>query len=56
MKLPHECRNIEDVRNEIDAIDTEIIALLSKRFRYVKEVVKYKEPNKDSIVAKKRFD
>ena len=55
MKLPDECENINDIRTEIDNIDRKIIDLLGKRFKYVKEVVKFKF-NKDEIVAQKRYD
>lgn len=53
-KQPSECTNINEVRNGIDAIDKTIIELLQKRFLYVKEVVKYKENNPDSIEAPAR--
>lgn len=56
MKSPNQCANIEDVRNEIDAIDAEIIHLLGRRFDYVKEIIKYKKPNKDAIIAKERYN
>jgi len=56
MKKPEECQNIEDVRAAIDEIDMKIIDLLSQRFLYVKEVVKYKENSLDSIIAHKRRD
>lgn len=53
-KRPSECTNIQDVRNEIDKIDYTIIQLLSQRFEYVKEVVKYKENTPSSIQAEGR--
>lgn len=53
-KLPHECTNITEVRNEIDNIDFDIINLLSKRFGYVREVVKYKEKTNSGIEATDR--
>lgn len=53
-KLPHECTSITDVRNEIDNIDKVIIGLLSQRFEYVKEVVKYKSKDSTSIEASDR--
>lgn len=53
---PSDCNNIDEIRNEIDRIDTEIIRLLGERFEFVKEVVKYKSKDKDSIVAKQRYD
>lgn len=53
-RQPHECTNITEVRNEIDRIDRVIIDLLSKRFEYVKEVVKYKDSTPESIVDDSR--
>lgn len=53
-KSPQECSCITDVRNEIDRIDEVIISLLSKRFGYVKEVVKYKSNDSASIEASDR--
>ena len=53
-RLPLECTNIAEVRNEIDNIDKVIIRLLSERFEYVKEVVKYKEKTASSIEASGR--
>lgn len=53
-KKPSECTNITEVRNEIDRIDKAIVELLSERFEYVKEVVKYKDNTPDSIVAEDR--
>lgn len=53
-KLPSECTNITEVRNEIDNIDREIINLLSDRAKYVHEVVKYKDNTVSSIQASDR--
>lgn len=53
-RLPHDCTNISEVRNEIDKIDREIIRLLSARFGYVREVVKYKENTHTAIEASTR--
>lgn len=53
-KAPQECSNIAEVRNEIDNIDKVIISLLSQRFEYVKEVVKYKSKDSASIEASDR--
>lgn len=53
-KLPHECADITDVRNEIDYIDSQIVKLLSERFGYVREVVKYKEKTAAGIEANDR--
>ncbi|MFW6222457.1 MAG: chorismate mutase [Bacteroidota bacterium] len=56
MKTPIECNSLDELRDHIDAIDHEILQLLSDRFEYVKEVVKYKKPDKESIIAKERKD
>lgn len=53
MKLPKDCTSIEEIRNAIDALDTEIITLFGKRFQYVKEIVKFKT-DEESIIAKER--
>ena len=53
-KLPHECVDISEVRNEIDHIDRSILHLLSSRFGYVREVVKYKEQTDTGIEASDR--
>lgn len=53
-KLPCQCTSIDEVREEIDNIDKVIISLLSQRFGYVKEVVKYKKNDAASIEASGR--
>jgi isochorismate pyruvate lyase len=53
MKKPVECTNIDEIRNEIDAIDKQIIELLGKRLKYVTEIVRFKKDEED-ILAKKR--
>lgn len=54
MRSPQECTNIAEVRNGIDCIDKQIIELLSTRFGYVCEVVKYKEKTAEGIEASDR--
>lgn len=54
VKLPHECTDISEVRQEIDHIDFQIIQLLSTRLNYVREVVKYKDGTPDGIEASDR--
>ncbi len=54
MRLPKDCKNIEDIREAIDELDNQIIKLLGNRFQYVKEIVKFKEKNEESIVAHER--
>jgi isochorismate pyruvate lyase len=56
MKRPHDCKSLEDIRNEIDRIDEEILNLLKQRFDYVKEVVKYKSNDVNGIIAKERYN
>ena len=56
MKLPSHCKSIEEIRKAIDTIDKEVINLLGKRYSYVKEVVRFKEPTEESIIARERFD
>ena len=53
-RLPSECTNIEEVRQEIDNIDKVVIKLLRERFEYVKAVVRYKEKTASSIEASDR--
>ena len=53
MKLPNECRSIEEVRKEIDEIDHTIISLIGKRLSYIQEIIKYKN-NVDEVYSKKR--
>jgi len=54
-KLPEECTSIEEVRKEIDVLDKEILRLLGERFKYVKEIVRFKNKDKESIVALDRY-
>jgi isochorismate pyruvate lyase len=55
MKLPHECKNIEEVRREIDGIDAEIIGLIGKRLGFIKAIIKYKN-NADDVYATDRYN
>ena len=52
-KSPYECSSKEEIREQIDLIDKEIIALFGLRFKYVSEIVKYKN-DVESIIAKDR--
>jgi len=56
MKTPNSCKSIEEVRKAIDEIDQELIALIGKRYEFVKAIVPFKERNEDSIISKQRFD
>lgn len=55
MKLPQECKNIEEVRSAIDIIDKEIIELIARRYGYIKEIIKYKNTAED-VFAKERYN
>jgi isochorismate pyruvate lyase len=52
-KSPSECTCKEEIRQQIDIIDKEIIALFAQRFQYVSEIVKYKN-DVESVVAEDR--
>ena len=54
-KLPGQCQSIDEIREEIDHLDEEIIALLGKRFLYVKEIVRFKS-TREEIVATDRYN
>jgi chorismate mutase-like protein len=53
MKTPASCKNITEIRNEIDLIDHLILKLLATRQEFVEEIVKYKT-DKDSVIARDR--
>lgn len=53
MKEPKDCENIQEVRNAIDELDYQILALFGKRYKYVEEIVKFKT-DKDGIIARER--
>jgi isochorismate pyruvate lyase len=42
MKTPEECENMADIRREIDDLDAQVVALLGKRYAYVKAASKFK--------------
>ena len=52
-KHPTECTCKEEIREQIDHIDQEIIALFGLRFQYVREIVKFKT-DVESVVAQHR--
>lgn len=54
MKTPEECKDMVDIRFEIDQIDEQIIRLLGERFNYVKAAAKFKT-NETSVKAPERF-
>ena len=54
MKQPNECRDMRDVRTEIDRIDKEVIALLGQRFQYVQAAAPFKT-SAATVRAPERF-
>lgn len=42
MKPPENCASIEDVRENIDALDREIVALIGRRAQYVTVAARFK--------------
>jgi isochorismate pyruvate lyase len=55
MKSPQKCKNIEEVRREIDNIDAEIIGMIGKRRDFIKAIIKYKN-NADDVYATNRYN
>ncbi len=51
---PEDCKNIQDIRNAIDAIDLDVIKLLAERHEYVREIVKFKSGDEEGIIAQER--
>jgi len=51
---PENCSGMEDIRIEIDNMDRDIIAILGKRFEYVKAAAKFKT-SETSVRAPDRF-
>lgn len=43
MKQPSQCESLEDIRNAIDEIDREVIALIGKRAGYVQAAAGFKK-------------
>ena len=50
-----ECKNIDEVRANIDLIDREIVKLLSERSKYVRQAAKLKK-NTDDVKAPNRVE
>lgn len=54
MVAPHDCKNMSEIRAEIDDLDRQIIALLGQRFEYVKAAAPWKRSAKE-VQAQDRF-
>ena len=55
MKKLEDCHNIQDIRDAIDFIDSEIIEKFGARLAYVKAAAQFKK-NTAEVKAKSRFD
>lgn len=42
-KLPHDCTNMDEVRVEIDRLDSELVDLIGERFGYVERAWQIKQ-------------
>jgi len=51
---PAQCKGMEDIRREIDALDQAVIKLLGRRFQYVLAASKFKT-SAASVRAQERF-
>jgi len=50
-----ECKNLDEVRNNIDRIDNAIIKLIAERGNFVKQASKFKKDSQD-VKAPKRVE
>ena len=46
-KLPHECQSLADIRDEVNRIDRELIALLGRRTGYAEAAAPFKRDEAD---------
>ncbi|QIL39745.1 isochorismate lyase [Pedobacter sp. HDW13] len=51
---PESCKDINEIRSAIDAIDQQVIQLIGERFKYVKAASKFKV-NEEAVKAPERF-
>ena len=54
VRKPSDCRDMQDIRAEIDRIDQSVIALLGERFAYVQAASRFKT-SATSVRAPERF-
>ena len=54
VRKPSECRDMQDIRAEIDRIDQEVIGLLGQRFAYVQAASLFKT-SATAVRAPERF-
>ena len=55
MKKPSECASMEEIRECIDAIDKDLMQLISDRLGYAKAIVGFKS-DEEGIIAQPRYD
>jgi len=53
IKYPRDCNSAEEIRTEIDRIDSQILSLFAERHKYVEEIVRFKT-DEVGIVAQER--
>jgi len=53
--MENECKNIDEVRENINKIDRQIVKLISERSRFVGQAAKFKK-NSDDVKAPKRVE
>ena len=51
---PHDCENIQEIRDAIDIIDRKILQMFAQRHEYVKEIIKFKSWDEKGIIARER--
>jgi isochorismate pyruvate lyase len=52
-KLPEDCQIMAEVREGVDALDRELVALLAKRFGYMRAAARIK-PTRDAVRDEER--
>tara|TARA_B100000029_G_scaffold495098_1_gene559680 strand:- start:9 stop:338 length:330 start_codon:yes stop_codon:yes gene_type:complete len=55
MSIPFECNNLEQVRAQIDRLDTQIVELIAERTTYVIQAAKFKK-TKENVRVPKRIE
>jgi isochorismate pyruvate lyase len=48
VRLPEDCQTMIDVREGVDALDRELVALLARRFGYMRAAARIK-PSRDAV-------
>ena len=53
MRLPEDCQTMPEVRAGVDALDRELVALLARRFGYMRAAARIK-PSRDAVRDEER--